>query len=133
MSLTKTKTRNQLSPDTLSKLRQIKNELQKLVHKKKKKDKQKTISIPESSEENVDIFFEDIANTEELEQDEELAEVNEQIELINIDNDDIFIIEDFFDFEIFQKNQENFSLIEVQDSSTAIKNKKWSIEDILNQ
>ncbi|CAG8737213.1 11520_t:CDS:1, partial [Dentiscutata heterogama] len=41
------------------------------------------------------------------------------------------IMEDFFDFEAFQKDQKNFSSFEVHDSSTTVESEEWSIEDIL--
>ncbi|CAG8545044.1 5471_t:CDS:2 [Ambispora leptoticha] len=119
-------TRNRLSPDTLSKLVQIKNELQQIVSKKKQKDKQKTISIPEPSEENVSLFFKE--TDDELEGPDEL---NEQIEIVNVE-EEASIMEEFFDFEMFQKDQKEFSLIEeVHDPATNIVREEWSIEDIL--
>ncbi|CAG8448340.1 13750_t:CDS:2, partial [Cetraspora pellucida] len=115
-SLTKTKSRNCLSPDTLSKL-----------------DEQKPVLMPEVSEENIENTDED---DEDVQYDDNDNEVNEQIEAVSIDDEEFSIMEEFFDFEAFKKDQENFLLIEEDHSYLTVQqsnneSEEWSIDDIL--
>ncbi|CAG8457107.1 14104_t:CDS:2, partial [Cetraspora pellucida] len=82
----------------------IRNELNNLV----KKDKPKPVLVPELSEENIDIFFEDMNEESEDEQEE----VNEQIEAVNVNDEDQSIMEEYFDFALFEREQEESSFIE---------------------
>ncbi|CAG8669415.1 4673_t:CDS:1, partial [Cetraspora pellucida] len=106
----------------------IRNELNNLV----KKDKLKPVLVPELSEKNIDIFFED---TNEESEDEQ-KEVNEQIEAVNVNDEDQSIIEEYFDFALFEREQEESSFIKqahdhsiVQQNDT--ENEEWSIKDII--
>lgn len=116
LGLTKTKSRNRLSPDTLSRLGHIKSELQKAILAKKKNIGKK--KLPESGflEENISILFEDENedSEDEIEQEkiEGLDEINENIDLVDLDleYEDTSAMEEFFDFDAFERDQEAFSL-----------------------
>ncbi|CAG8521041.1 16595_t:CDS:2 [Racocetra fulgida] len=89
------------------------------------------ISISKVFKKNIDIFFKnaDENNTNN-------NEIYKQIEAVSIKEKEFFIIEEFFNFEVFMKEQENFLVTEeiyshsmVQQSN--IESEKWSIDDII--
>ncbi|CAG8651720.1 6821_t:CDS:1, partial [Cetraspora pellucida] len=131
LGLTKTKSRNHLSSDTLSKLGQLKNELKKHIQKKKSKDKQNPVLALNLLEKNVDLFF----NEEDYNENQNDDEVIEQIEIVSIDDEEESVMNDFFNFEEFKHDQEqllinkvnNYSKIQQSDAES----EEWSIEDIL--
>lgn len=55
--------------------------------------------------------------------------------MVSIDDEEESILEEFFDFEAFEKDQEQLLIEGVGDSSTTqyseIKSEEWSVEDIL--
>ncbi|CAG8470827.1 28071_t:CDS:2 [Racocetra persica] len=66
---------------------------------------------------------------------DEQDKVNEQIEVINVDNKDISIIEEFFDFVLLERDQETLFIEQAYSHSTIqqsdAESDEWSIDDIM--
>ncbi|CAG8837226.1 15113_t:CDS:2, partial [Gigaspora margarita] len=106
----KTKSRNRIYSDTLSRLEHIKSELQKAILTKKKYWTKKT-------------------STKKM---EGLDEINEDIDLVDLEYEKMFAMEEFFNFDAFERDQKaflfdnNHSTLQSLDSEVG-----WSIEDII--
>ena len=120
------KSEKQINPDSFSILGQLRTELKKAVPTKNRKPK----AVSESSiqdDDNVDIFFDD-----EQEEGEQI-DVNEELEEV-IAQDEISVIEEFFDIAAFERDQE--SLTDFLPQIGAERNdqpveEEWSVNDIL--
>ncbi|CAG8846481.1 6883_t:CDS:1, partial [Gigaspora margarita] len=62
-----------------------------------------------------------------------LDEINENINLVNLEYQDIFAIEEFFDFDVSERDQEAFSLDNNYSILQSIDSEEgWSIKDIIS-
>ncbi|CAG8523340.1 13032_t:CDS:2 [Cetraspora pellucida] len=107
-------------------LEQIKNELQKAIPTKKKNEGQK-FSDSSLVKKNVDVLF------EEEDKIEEQNEINEELSIVNIEYEETSIIDKFFDFDAYERDQKAFLLEETCNNSVSQNDEDWSIEDILIQ
>ncbi|CAG8734999.1 7919_t:CDS:2, partial [Cetraspora pellucida] len=93
-----------LLPDNLSIIGQLKNKLKNDAPKVNKKSK--VISEPSfNDDENINIFFEDDDDDQQVEKLIELEESDEELNILP-EEDDLYIIEEFFDFMALKKDQE---------------------------
>ncbi|CAG8470604.1 2522_t:CDS:2 [Cetraspora pellucida] len=120
LGLVKSKIRNRLTPDSLSILGQLRNELKKAAPTKTNNRNKPNVEPPALNDESIDIFFDENESMEEL---------NEELEEIVTDMDEMSVMEEFFDFEGFERYQETLG----SDQSDLQVEGEWSIDDILNQ
>ena len=82
--------------------------------------------MPELSTKIIDLFFED-TNKGESEQDK----VDEQIEVVNIDDNDQYIIDEFFNFALFEREKELLFIKQTHSHSmmqqSDTENEEWSV------
>ena len=82
--------------------------------------------MPKLSTKIIDLFFED-TNKDESEQDK----VDEQIEVVNIDDNDQYIMDEFFNFALFEREKELLFIEQTHSHSmmqqSDTENEKWSV------
>ena len=82
--------------------------------------------MPELSTKIIDLFFED-TNKGESEQDK----VDEQIEVVNIDDNDQYIMDEFFNFALFEREKELLFIEQTHSHSimqqSDPENEEWSV------
>ncbi|CAG8833997.1 20170_t:CDS:1, partial [Gigaspora margarita] len=86
--------------------------------------------MPELVTKIIDLFFED-TNKGESEQDK----VDKQIEVVNIDDKDQSIMDEFFNFALFEREKELLFIEQTHSHSTMqqsdTENEEWFIDDII--
>ncbi|CAG8441495.1 5717_t:CDS:2 [Cetraspora pellucida] len=127
LGLIKSKVRNKLTPDNLSIIGQLRSELKKKVSTEVTKQNKIVPELSTDDDRGVDIFF------DEAEENEQLEDLNEELEEI-FEQDEVFFLEEFFDFAMYEKDQELFEdLVQfnVEQDDQLLEEKDWSIDDIL--
>ncbi|CAG8583635.1 3790_t:CDS:2 [Cetraspora pellucida] len=122
LGLVKSKSRNKITLDNLSILRQLRNELKKKVPTKDKKHR--TIFEPLiDSNKTLEIFFD--------EENEMLEDLEKELEKIIIENEAFFMKEPF-NFEMFKRDQEALeNLPQVNVEQDLFLEENWSVDDII--
>src|SRR5260363_264761 len=102
IGIVKSKERNRLTPDSLSMLEQLKHELKKAIIKKQ--DKPVSESSNNNNNNNSSNSFDE--NDKEGEEENELIEeLNEELEEVTVVQDEISVMEEFFNLTMLENNQ----------------------------
>ncbi|CAG8477570.1 13561_t:CDS:2, partial [Cetraspora pellucida] len=129
LGLVKSKIRNKITPDNLSIIGQLRNELQKKVSTKVNLCSSTTSEPLIDDNRNIDIFFD--------EENKQLEEVNEELEEVIVEQDEISFMEELFNFTMYEKDQdmleEGLLQVNMEQNNSPPENDDWSVDDIFSE